>query len=540
MKKRMPSHRFSSLIFQLPLFVVLFCLILGTAGAFVGYRVFKSLFEEQYESITRQIAYTALSYIDADRLAGWAGGDAADESWNESNGKLNTLTSTAELAYIYVTVPDADFTKRTYIFDTVNPKVESTVIPFGHVSSLEKYDGEYIDRIKQVMLEGKPCIRFVYNGDEGHVTTSVPVIDSGGKVVGILGIVKPMSEIRSFKTRYLRTTLATAGIITLVLGGIYILVLLFVLIRPLITITKETSQFASHQGILSGALQRIGGNNELSTLARSVETMAVDMRDYIDRLTKTTAEKERISAELDVAKQIQANMLPRIFPPCEDPPEIELFASMVPAKEVGGDFYDFYMVDDDHFALLVGDVSGKGVPAAMFMVIAKTLLKNLGRHGNSPAEVFRRVNNQLCEGNDAGLFVTCWMGVLSLSTGELVFANAGHPLPIAVRGGRVSFVKEKPDLVLAAIRDTEYTDYKVTLNPGDRLFVYSDGVTESTDKENRLFGEERLVGLFSNDMEGTPQEDLERVKNVLDVFAKDVPQFDDVTMLEMLVKERRK
>ena len=307
-------------------------------------------------------------------------------------------------------------------------------------------------------------------------------------------------------------------------------------VKPVALITSETSHFAEHKGHISDMLKKIKGKDELGVLARAVEKMSVDMNKYIDDLTHTTAEKERLSAELDVATQIQANMLPRIFPPYKDHPELELFASMEPAKEVGGDFYDFFMVDDDHFALAVGDVSGKGVPAALFMVITKTLIKNSILQGLGPAAVFERVNNELCEGNDAGLFVTCWMGILSLSTGKLVFVNAGHTFPILCHADKADFLESKPNLMLAGMVGTAYTEHSVSLTKGDRLFVYTDGVTEATNAKNELYGEERLINYIRGMSASDIQERLTKIRTDIDTFVDGVPQFDDITMLELSLK----
>ena len=527
----------SSLIIRLPLYIVLFCSVLYIVNGLIGYRAFKSIFEDEYSNITRQFAYTALSYIDGDAVEGYAASGIPDEAWEETDRELNVLTRTAALAYIYVIVPDKDFGSRMYIYDTVHPEVvNGKAYPLGQISSLKNYGEEYINRLKDVMLDGKDDCRFVYNKTGGHVTTSVPVKDSSGKVVGILSIVKPMSEVDALKARYLRSTSIFSAILTVFFITVYIILLHKMLTKPLYLLTRETESFAHHGGELSGRLKKVRGRSEIAILARAVEQMSVDMNRYIADLTHTTAEKERLSAELDVATQIQANMLPRIFPPYADHPEIELFASMVPAKEVGGDFYDFFMTDDDHFAVVVGDVSGKGVPAALFMVVAKTLLKNVGLQEKNPARIFERVNDQLCEGNDAGLFVTCWMGILTISTGELVFANAGHTAPVIFHGGKVEYLTVKPNLMLAGMPGMRYADHCTRLLPGDRIFVYTDGVTEATNSRNELYGEDRLILCMADKRDLSAKELLEAVRDDVNKFVGDAPQFDDITMLELSLK----
>ncbi len=534
--KKNKKINFHSLLIQLPFFVVLVCALLCVVVSLIGYKVFKKLFEEQYESITQQVAYTALSYIDCDRIEDYRDGSLADDAWKESDRLLKVLTNTADLAYIYVTVPNEDFTSRIYIYDTINPLVHGTAYPLGQVNSLAKYGEDYINNLRKVMLEGKPYIRFVYNKTGGHVTTSIPVRTSEDKIVAILSVVKPMSEVRSFKSRYLKTTIVPATIVTIVFTLLYILVLFKNVVHPLVLVTHETSHFAEHGGSISKNIKKVKGKGELAILARSVEKMGIEMKLYIDKLTHATAEKERLGAELNVATQIQANMLPRIFPPYVDHPEIELFATMDPAKEVGGDFYDFFMVDKENFAVIVGDVSGKGVPAALFMVVAKTLLKNVGLQNLSPAQVFERVNNQLCEGNDAGLFVTCWMGLLNLNTGILTFANAGHNPPLIFKQRTAEYLKVKPNLMLAGMPDMKYTDHQVHIEKGDRVFVYTDGVTEATNASQELYGEERLLHAVTKLKDYSSKDLLENIRKDIDAFVGAAPQFDDITMLEFMLK----
>ena len=243
-------------------------------------------------------------------------------------------------------------------------------------------------------------------------------------------------------------------------------------------------------------------------------------------------EKERIGAELNVATQIQADMLPRIFPAFPERPEFDIYASMTPAKEVGGDFYDFFLVDDDHLAMVIADVSGKGVPAALFMVIAKTLLKNAAQTGLSPRAVLEKVNNQLCENNEAEMFVTVWLGLYQISTGRLTAANAGHEYPAIRRaGGGFELVRDRHGFVLAGMENARYREYELELGPGDTLFVYTDGVAEATDGANTLYGTERMLDALNAAPGRCPEELLAAVRADIDQFVGGAPQFDDITML---------
>ena len=531
----------SILAIELVIATVLFGAIMCIVNSLTGYREFKREMEAMYGNITQELAKTGATYINVDKIPLWLE-EGQDDDWFAANEKLDVLTSTAELAYIYVSVISPDYKKRTYVFDTVNPLAlaeGSTIIPFGKVSSLENKDEAYIENLRIVLEEGREYSSFSYKKEGGHITTATPLYNSSGKVCAIMSIVKPMNEVKEYKQKYLRSIIISAIILTLLFIVLYALFLFLRVIRPILLITYETSHFAEHHGGLSGLLKQIHTRDEIGTLAKSIEKMSLDMSKYIEDLTHATAEKERLGAELNVATQIQAEMLPRVFPPYKNHPEVELYACMTPAKEVGGDFYDFYLIDDDHFGMVVGDVSGKGVPAALFMVITKTLLKDACAHSINPAEIFERVNTILCEGNESGLFVTCWMGILTLSTGELNFANAGHTAPIIKTNGQIKYLSSKPNLMLAAMDGIQYTNNTLKMNKGDRLFIYTDGITEATNEYDELYGENRLLKILSSvqDKEKSPRDILDIVRNDLDDFVLEAPQFDDITMLSMIYKE---
>ena len=245
-----------------------------------------------------------------------------------------------------------------------------------------------------------------------------------------------------------------------------------------------------------------------------------------------TRKSEKIATELNLASSIQANMLPNIFPAFPEYSDFDIYATMTPAKAVGGDFYDFFMIDEKHLAMVIADVSGKGIPAAMFMVIAKTLIKDHSQLGLSPADVFSRINDLLCEGNEAGLFVTAWMGVLDIDSGELVYANAGHNPPVVMLDGKVSYLRSKPGFVLAGLEHYKFTQQTLKLHKGDKIFLYTDGATEATNSNEELYGEERLIScLRSLGKDASCTQALRAVRADIDAFVKDAEQFDDLTLL---------
>ena len=267
-------------------------------------------------------------------------------------------------------------------------------------------------------------------------------------------------------------------------------------------------------------------------------TVAKRTRSLLEKQAADSSARQRIETELNVATQIQADMLPRIFPAFPERKEFDIYASMTPAKEVGGDFYDFFLVDDDHLAMVIADVSGKGVPAALFMVIAKTLLKNAVQMGASPKAALEKVNNQLCENNEAEMFVTVWLGVYEISTGKLTAANAGHEYPAIRRaGGQFELFKDRHGFVLAGMKDAHYREYELEIGVGDTLFLYTDSVTEATDGANTLYGTDRMLAALNQTCSLDSENLLHQVKADIDRFAGTAPQFDDITMLSLQRKE---
>ena len=281
-------------------------------------------------------------------------------------------------------------------------------------------------------------------------------------------------------------------------------------------------------------------NTEVGELARSYIAMVKDLEKYVENLQAVTAEKERINAELTLASNIQAHMLPCIFPAFPDHDEFDIFASMTPAKEVGGDFYDLFMIDNTHLAVVIADVSGKGVPAALFMVIAKTLIKNYAQNGLPASEVFTIVNKRLCEGNDADLFVTAWMGILDITDGTMTYVNAGHNPPMLLLGDKgFQYLKSPAGFVLAGLDITQYKENTLKIEPGDRLFLYTDGITEATSAAQELYGEDRLSAYLNGHTKDTPENVLHGLKADIDAFVGEAEQFDDMTMLMLDFKHYR-
>ena len=309
------------------------------------------------------------------------------------------------------------------------------------------------------------------------------------------------------------------------------------------------------RGELIGVTQLINAKNEagetvpfdpgvekLVSAISSQAAISIANMYYMENLKRITAEKERIKAELSIAARIQQNMMPTDFPAFPDRDEFDIFASMEPAKEVGGDFYDFFMIDDRHLAMVVADVSGKGIPAALFMMTAKTMIKTQTRMQPNPMQVLRDVNDMLFENNADNMFVTVWLGILDTRTGVLTYSDAGHERLFLYQKGEWKTLPKEAGMALAIFHTSEFTgrsakrafrNCTIQLSPGDAIFQYSDGVTEATDGEERMFGEDRLLETVNSVPFTNPKDLLTHVHDKIDGFVGDAPQFDDMTMLCM-------
>ena len=328
-----------------------------------------------------------------------------------------------------------------------------------------------------------------------------------------------------------RTTMIVLLAISLILCSTGAVLLAGRIVRPINRMARKVTEI-SEDKLLFEMEDSFRTKDEIEVLAQSFANLSSRTVEYIKQITRITAEKERIGAELNVAAKIQADMLPRIFPPYPNTKEFDLYASMIPAKEVGGDFYDFFMVDDSHIALVMADVSGKGVPAALFMVIAKTLIKDRTLQGGTPAEILGDVNAQLCEGNEASLFVTVWLAIIDLKTGDGMAANAGHEHPaLRHKDGEFHLVEYRHSPAVAVMEGMKFREHPFHLDKNDTLFVYTDGVPESTDNSNTLFGNERMLEALNRDPDADPKTILKNVSDGISEFIGDAEQFDDTTML---------
>lgn len=369
--------------------------------------------------------------------------------------------------------------------------------------------------------------------DDGKVllTEYYPVLVDD-EVVAIIMLSTDAIEITDFLHSFFVESLVTALGIALLLTLISVLVLVFQVVRPLKIIRKDAEEYIQKKAELSARLGTIKTHDEIQDLAGSFLQMEKDIQAYIAQVQTVTAEKERIQTELALATRIQTDMLPTVFPPFPERKEFNVYASMNPAKEVGGDFYDFFLIDDNHLGLVIADVAGKGVPAALFMTISKTLIKNRAQMGGSPSEILFDVNNQLCGESVESMFVTVWMAIIDLTTGEGIAANAGHEHPIRRdAGGTYELLKYRHSVPVATMDGMRFREHTFKLNPGDRIFVYTDGVPEAINRNAEEYGTDRLLHLL-NECGDLPFDVLlKKVSEDVKTFANGEPQFDDMTMV---------
>lgn len=386
------------------------------------------------------------------------------------------------------------------------------------VSGLRDYEGQVFgDGTPTDVEEGKRFSAVVY----GKKSYCMYELNEGYIIMSVL----PVEE--AVFTRDLSVYI-TAFMEIIVFVGLFI-VIYFLIKKLVVNNIKKVNETLSE--ITGGNLNvkvEVRTNEEFASLSDDINSTVITLKQYIAEAAA------RIDKELEFAKAIQHSALPSVFPPFPHRKDFDIFASMDAAKEVGGDFYDFYFTNNNEFVFLIADVSGKGIPAAMFMMRAKSIMKNYAEYGMDVDEIFTKTNSKLCEGNDADMFVTAWIGKIDLSTGDVTFANAGHNPPIVKRVGAESeYVKSRAGLVLAGMDGIKYKSFGMKLNKGDVLYLYTDGVTEATDAENRLYGEQRLKAAIDANGDKQPDELCKAVKADVELFVGTAPQFDDITMLSI-------
>ena len=443
---------------------------------------------------------------------------------------VNEIKRVNRVDYLFCVMTEEPFDKQLFIFSAADEgAVRGTeyeqVYPIGVVS-------EVSDLQQQAMASAMQ--------NQSHI------IDAGAYVdyYALLGKIGKKSILVGMTYNYLAiiNDIASQTIIGTILSMLYQLILLmaclvgiyFFVLKPLKTVQRNIRLYKDQKDsdIIEENLSKINLNNEIGELASDVTDLSHELDNYMVEMQKITAEKERIGTELNLANRIQHSMLPHSFPPFPDREEFEIYASMDAAREVGGDFYDFFIIDDNHLGLIMADVSGKGVPAALFMMISKTILQSVAMLGGSAEDILTRTNEALCSSNQVDMFVTVWAGILDISTGTIKAANAGHEYPALKKpDGQYELLKDKHGLVIGGMEDAKYHEYEIKLEPGSKIFLYTDGVPEATDANKSMFGTERMIEALNSEPDANPERTLEIVRQRVDEFVKDAEQFDDLTMM---------
>ena len=530
-----------SIIFKSIAGIVILLILFSVIVSVMGFNSFtEALLEQYYEGAVRT-AETAAMELDVSRMEEYAQSGGTTEAYQEAWERMSRLCNSSGSTFIYVIRPDlTDYGHITFLFSTISDTSRYSLYDFGFVR--ETTNEEYKEKYRR-LYEGESEQELVirdkgYIETDPHITAMVPLKDDQGKTTAILCVQRQMDKLVNVRNTYIgKVFVIMAGLMVLVIIGQFIY-LHRVLLRPVKTITAEASRFAEENKAANQKLsETVKNHDEIGLLALSIDRMEERIMQYVSDLTKVTAEKERIHTELSLANRIQANMLPNIYPAFPDRSEFDIFASMDPAKEVGGDFYDFFLVDDDHLCIIMADVSGKGVPAALFMMASKIILANNAMSGKSPAKILTDTNAAICANNREEMFVTVWLGILEISTGRLTAANAGHEHPVLMRpNGRFELYKDRGGMVIGGINGLQYREYEIQLQPGAKLFLYTDGVPEATGMDKTKFGLDRMLSALNENPPAEPAEIVKAVRTSVDSFVQEAEQFDDLTMLCLVYK----
>ena len=463
----------------------------------------------------------------------------ADEYYIRWNN-LNTLCDRQNVTVLYVIAVDTtDYEHYYSVFNCLNRTSPYTRWEIGALQETTQTSDNTYEKIYKNMyengLERDTVMRTTnLNGAPPHVTSLIPLYKTDGTVAGLMCVQRPMSELSEGRRDYIILVACfTLGLAILFIAGIT-LFMRKKFVNPIKIVNAEAARFAKENSAPDKSLaEKIGSKiNEISSLTAAITDMEDETLKYIENLSAAISEKQRMGTELRIASLIQEGSVPSEFPAFPDRTEFDLFASMEPAKEVGGDFYDFFLIDDDHLALVMADVSGKGIPAALFMMVTRILINERAQVGGTPAEILGIVNDRICEHNSAEMFVTVWLGILEISTGKLTFANAGHDDPaFLTNGGDFTIEKRKHGLALGAMSGVTYKNSETVLNKGDKIFLYTDGVPEATDEKNELFTAEKMLDALNEDKNVSPKDIIKTVRKKVQEFTGDAPQFDDITML---------
>lgn len=480
----------------------------------------------EYNDIVYGYLHTASDLIDGDRIEGYLETEEPDEYYDTILAYLTATQKETDLRLFYVFVPYED--DLVYVWQTDED-------PYSWLGYRENYmDGGKETRDATFRKDPVEEITFYKDPTYGNIACGFyPVFDSAGEPVALVGLDLSTPDLRMIIASFIITIVIIIILAALVAGNMFYRMLSRDLVRPVNKLNEATKRMLSDLESDSIPDIDIHTQDELEDLAESFNKMHRDLKRYISENASISAEKGRIDAELNLASRIQESALPNEFPLFPEKKEFDVFALMNPAKEVGGDFYDFFLVDDSHLAITVADVSGKGVPGAIFSMITMITIQNNAKLGMSVEETLSRANDQICQNNSEDMFVTVWFAILDLKNGVLNAANAGHEYPMIRRaGGQFEIYNDEPHgLAIGFMEGITYNSYNIQLNVGDEIFQYSDGVPESMREDESLFGLDRAVAALNVDPQAEPAALIDNMRKAIDEFVGEAEQFDDITMM---------
>lgn len=529
---------------------VFFMGILTFAIALIGYKLYHESVIERYVDYADTVLEYAYREAEEYSLGDMISERSTPDGYEKLRKELNMIKDSSDIEYLYAVYFD-DVNDIHSLHYAINAKTEEELSSGQPISEVYSYmgkpceDGEFRDDTLKILQEAVLTSKKEngtlegYADDYGHMLNGYRVLfDSDGNAVGLICVEIDINRINISVHRYIQSVIIIAVVLTAIIVLIYVLNTKHYLVDPLVNIAKSSDSFikkmqnhAEPEELVFDAVE-IKTKSELRLLADNVKRLADGVSVYMTNLKSVTAEKERIGTELSLATRIQADMLPSTYPAFPGRSEFDIYATMKPAKEVGGDFYDFFLVDNDHLCMVIADVSGKGIPAALFMMASKIIIANNAMLGKSPAQILADTNRAICSHNREEMFITVWVGILTISTGKLTAANAGHEYP-AIRkpDGQFELYKDPHCFVVGGLEGAKYNEYELQLSPGTSIFLYTDGVTEAANEKYELYGTERLITSLNKNPEGKPKKILENMRNSVGAFVKEADQYDDLTML---------
>ncbi len=540
------------------IYTIIFMGILTTTIASIGYKLYYDNVIESYVNYAETVLEYAYRKAEKYSFGDMIAHREMPKDYEVFRTELNEIKDCSDIEYLYAIYFDdiADIHSLTYAINAKTKKEQSSGLPLSELFTymgIPVEEGGFEDETLLILQQAvkdkkrKTGTLTGYSDVYGHMLNGYHVVfDRYDHPVGLLCVEIDINRINLGLYSYARTVLLAATVFTILIILLFVYYAKRYLTDPIMKIIKSSTSFVEEMncGTEPNALvyadTQIRSHGDIGMLAENVKSLADSVKSYMTNLKAATAERERINTELSLATKIQEGMLPNIWPPFPARTEFDIYASMDPAKEVGGDFYDLFMIDDDHLCMVMADVSGKGIPAALFMMAAKIILSNNAMQGKTPAKILEDANTAICANQHEEMFVTVWLGILTISTGRLVSANAGHEYPvIKMPNEDFLLIKDKHGFVIGGLEGVKYKEFETTLLPGAKLFVYTDGVPEATNAEGAFFGTDRMTKALNEAADKPPKEILAHVRQAIDGFVENAEQFDDLTMLCMEYKGGR-